>query len=267
MSADRPLNDRELLLELLAERAAGTLSTNDARELQRLLQLSPEMDSDELDLIAAAADLAMGPTSLEPLPAHLRGRLLALARDQQIIASQHSAASGPASRLQPAERTGPSPATTFAWFVAAASLLLAVWAWWPKIVPPHEPSPAEQLAALLKTNPLEAKLADPTTGQPRGEIVWSQLEQQGYMRLKGLVANDPKRQQYQLWIFDEQQDDKYPIDGGVFDVDRATGEVLVPIHSKLRVSKAKMFAITVEKPGGVVVSDRKRIVALGKIEG
>jgi anti-sigma-K factor RskA len=257
MSADRPLNEHELLLELLAERAAGTLSASDAQELQRLLQSSPGMDSDELELIAAAADLALGAVSFEPLPVHLRQRVLASARDQQ----------SPASPLRLAEHRNPSRASTLAWLVTAASLLLAIWAWWPKIVPPHEPTAAEQLANLLKQHPVEAKLADPTTGQPRGDILWSQPDQQGFMRLKGLAANDPKRQQYQLWIFDEQQDDKYPIDGGVFNVDRATGEVLVPIHSALRVGNAKMFAITVEKPGGVVVSDRKRIVALGKIEG
>ena len=39
----------------------------------------------------------------------------------------------------------------------------------------------------------------------------------------------------------------------------AGADVLVPIDAKLRVQKPKLFAITVEKPGGVVVSDQKRI--------
>ena len=41
-----------------------------------------------------------------------------------------------------------------------------------------------------------------------------------------------------------------------FDVDRATGDIVVPIRAKLRVFEPSLFAITVEKPGGVVVSRR-----------
>jgi anti-sigma-K factor RskA len=256
MSSDYASNQRELLLELLAERAAGTLSAADAADLDRLLKQFPETEQDEFDRLVAAADLAFGPTSFEPLPAELRQRLM-------VVARQHSSG-----KLRLASRREPwTPALTIAWLAAAASLLLAVWAWWPKIVPRPPATAAEQLAALINTHPLEARLADPTSGQGRGSVYWSSPQQQGYMRLTGLPANDARREQYQLWIFDEQQDDRFPIDGGVFDVDRATGEVLVPIDAKLRVGKAKMFAITVEKPGGVVVSDRKRIVALGKTDG
>jgi hypothetical protein len=77
------------------------------------------------------------------------------------------------------------------------------------------------------------------------------------MRLQGLAANDPGVVQYQLWIFDKARDAKYPVDGGVFDV--TGGEVVVPIVAKLHVEQPTLFAVTVERPGGVVVSDRKRI--------
>ena len=49
------------------------------------------------------------------------------------------------------------------------------------------------------------------------------------------------------------------VDGGVFDV-TSTGEVIVPITAKLRVDDATLFAVTVEQPGGVVVSKREHIV-------
>ena len=49
------------------------------------------------------------------------------------------------------------------------------------------------------------------------------------------------------------------VDGGVFDVP-STGEVIVPITAKLRVGGATLFAVTVERPGGVVVSRREHIV-------
>ena len=68
-----------------------------------------------------------------------------------------------------------------------------------------------------------------------------------------------KSPQYQLWIFDKGRDVRYPVDGGVFDVS-AAGEVVIPITAKLAIGQPTLFAVTVETPGGVVVSERKRIV-------
>ena len=84
------------------------------------------------------------------------------------------------------------------------------------------------------------------------------------MRFAGLAPNDPTREQYQLWIFDKDRPAETPVDGGVFDVDPATGEVVIAIDPKVRVTDATMFAVTVEKPGGVVVSKRERIPVLAK---
>jgi hypothetical protein len=58
-----------------------------------------------------------------------------------------------------------------------------------------------------------------------GDIVWAGPRQQGYMRFRGLPVNTPTKEQYQLWIFDKNQSDKTPIDGGVFDIP-TTGEVI-----------------------------------------
>ncbi len=79
------------------------------------------------------------------------------------------------------------------------------------------------------------------------------------MRFAGLAPNDRSKTQYQLWIFDKARDARYPVDGGVFDVPPG-GDVVVPIEAKLHVGAPVLFAVTVEKPGGVVVSERKRIV-------
>jgi hypothetical protein len=98
-----------------------------------------------------------------------------------------------------------------------------------------------------------------------GDVVWSSARQQGYMRFRGLAANDPTVAQYQLWIFDAERDEAYPVDGGVFDVPAAGGDVVVGIDPRLRVSRATAFAITVEKPGGVVVSSRKRLPLLAAV--
>ena len=80
------------------------------------------------------------------------------------------------------------------------------------------------------------------------------------MLFDGHPKNDPKAKQYQLWIFDESRDQKFPVDGGVFDV-TADGELIVRFESRLDVSRATLFAITEEVPGGVVVSERTTITA------
>ena len=79
------------------------------------------------------------------------------------------------------------------------------------------------------------------------------------MRFVGLAAHDPTKTQYQLWIFDKDRDDKYPVDGGVFDAG-PNGEVIIKISPKLHVDEPVLFAVTVEASGGVVVSKRERIV-------
>jgi hypothetical protein len=92
--------------------------------------------------------------------------------------------------------------------------------------------------------------------------------QSGDLRSRsGLPANDPKRYQYQLWIFDADRDERFPVDGGVFDIAPATadGDVIVPIRAKLPVGRPGLFALTRERPGGVVVSDRKEIACLAKV--
>jgi len=131
-------------------------------------------------------------------------------------------------------------------------------------VAPATPPPSEARTQLLATARDVAKLAwtptaDPASAGVTGDVVWSASAQQGYMRFVGLVPNDRAAQQYQLWIFDKTRDDKYPVDGGVFDVS-ASGEVVVRINPKLHVNDAALFAVTIERPGGVVVSKREHIV-------
>ena len=110
--------------------------------------------------------------------------------------------------------------------------------------------------------------ADATATNAAGDVVWSPTKQQGFMRFSGLEPNNPAQNQYQLWIFDEAQDARYPIDGGVFNIPASAGpagEIIVPITAKLPVSKVTLFAVTIEKPGGVVVSSRERLPLLAKV--
>jgi hypothetical protein len=128
-------------------------------------------------------------------------------------------------------------------------------------------TPAEERAALLAAPAaLKIKLAatkDPGGAGASGDVVWDPATQRGYLHFVGLAPNDPAVHQYQLWIFDGARDQRYPVDGGVFDIPANATDVVVPIHAALNVHKAAAFAITVERPGGVVVSGREHIVVLG----
>ncbi|HPF26743.1 MAG TPA: anti-sigma factor [Steroidobacteraceae bacterium] len=97
-----------------------------------------------------------------------------------------------------------------------------------------------------------------------GDVVWDGNNQRGFARFIGLPQNDPTKEQYQIWIFDAYRDERFPVDGGVFDVGK-DGTVVVRIDPKVPVNTPTMFAVTVEKPGGVVVSDRSRLVATAPI--
>lgn len=168
--------------------------------------------------------------------------------------------------LQPQRRS------VLPWLAAAACLVVAGGAvWWayaqkpaPTPVPVVATTPATERAALLANAADVSKITwtitqDPTSRSATGDVVWSPSAQKGYMRFVGLAPNDPTQFQYQLWIFDKTRDQAYPVDGGVFDV-TSNGEVVIAIDPKLHVNDLAMFAVTVEKPGGVVVSKRERIV-------
>jgi hypothetical protein len=186
-------------------------------------------------------------------------------------------------------RASASRSGTYGWLAAAACLVLAVFGWMrspappeaPAVAvlppttiippvpppPPAPPTPAQERTALLaKSDSIKVTLGatkDPASKGVNGDVVWDPVTQKGFLHFVGLAANDPAVKQYQLWIFDAARDQRYPIDGGVFDVPADASEVVIPFNASLAVSKAAAFAVTVEKPGGVVVSARQHVVALG----
>lgn len=160
--------------------------------------------------------------------------------------------------------------------VAAAFAVGVTLGWWSGSLPNPQPETAlesvetryRSLAAMTDTTRVD--WAPNAGGDVAGHVVWNDRLQQGFMAFERLPANDPKVEQYQLWIFDAARSDDHPVDGGVFDlaVDSAVqvdGMTLVPVDAKLTVNRAKMFALTVEAPGGVVVSDRSRLPGLAVV--
>jgi hypothetical protein len=176
----------------------------------------------------------------------------------------------------------------YGWLAAAACLVLAIFGWErsppspspppvavvapPPVAPPppaqpEPPTAAQERATLLaKTDSLKIPLGatkDPAAAGVTGDVVWDPTTQRGFLHFAGLAPNDPAIHQYQIWIFDAGRDKRYPVDGGVFDVPANASEVVIPIRASLMVRKPAAFAVTVEKPGGVVVSGREHVVALG----
>ena len=279
MSADTrrpqdPDRDSELsrLDELLADRAMEGLSLDEERELDRLSTEAGDADDEAFDRSAAAADLALGPQRFEPMPNELRNKIAA-----SRIASQQASErpvlrsippdSGPGA-LRPATSQRPPFVLWSGWVAAIAASLVALFVTRPNSEPPVAPPPNivdEVMGAKDTIKVVWKSTDDPDGKRVHGEIMWCNSMQKGFMRLAGLPKNDPTKHQYQLWIFCKQRDDRYPVDGGVFDVDTTTGDVIVPFNAKLEIGAPKMFAVTLEKPGGVVVSGREHIVALASL--
>lgn len=257
MTRPRDEEQAQRVEELLVQRATEGLS---AEETAELAALGAEDDM-SFDLAVAALDIAT--TRPEPLPSHLLER---------ILVSTGATTSAPRSIAQaPRRRRSEWLAFTTAGFGLAAAAAAVLWAttrppevkFKERVATPVAKSAKEERLALLKAQDAQAipwtPTKDPAGQSARGDIVWSSARQEGFVKIEGLAANDPKRAQYQLWIFDKNRDDKFPVDGGVFDV-AANGEAIIRIAPTLRVDEPVLFAVTLERAGGVVVSNRERIV-------
>ncbi len=264
------MNDE--ILDLLAERALGTLSPADESRLAELLKAAGLKDSDDMELAVAAAMNAIAAaeeaSGSEDVPAGLRDKLMADA-DQFFGSEQPSAtvtdiesarstrdSETPVAEVAP----GSSYSGRMGWAVAAMLAIVVIFVLRPGDEVPVESfdaveARAELIAEAPGTTVIEWTKPDiPAYKAVTGDVAWNDERQEGYLRLVGMPMNDPSISQYQLWIIDPDRDAN-PVDGGVFDVPEGGGEIIIPIDAKLIVSNPDAFAITREQPGGVVVSD------------
>ncbi|CAN5559426.1 hypothetical protein BH10ACI2_BH10ACI2_17490 [soil metagenome] len=280
---------QELIFDLLSKKAVYGLDDAEQRHLDAIASTTLVDEFHSFEMTAAAISI-IGLQTEEPLPPYLFSK----------IAGDAEKYVGAGSVAEPVAETPWPPAYKnieieddggrsswlgwFGWAVAAAACIaLAVNIW---ITPftmveqaKNTPQPVD-IPQILTPAQLREEMLRSTSGMIKatwgagnvkelkdlsGDVVWSDEKQAGYMRFKGLPVNDAKTSTYQLWIFDKTQDKATPIDGGTFDVS-ANGEVVIPINAKLKAAGPEMFAITVEKPGGVVVSKREKIAALAKVE-
>ncbi|MGB0767372.1 MAG: hypothetical protein ACPGYV_06650 [Phycisphaeraceae bacterium] len=261
------------LIDLMVEDATQGLAPPEQAELSAAIDndAALRIEAEAYAMAATAVELVLTqPQRVEALPNPLREKLIAAAQpyvnadssaSQLQLAGTHADVPKPVSSL--------TDGRMFGWYAAAAALVALALV----LVTPNAPAPAPTngtggvtLAPALTYDEL---LADADTlaadwgfnadgGDPRfadatGQVIWNTDKQAGYMKLAGLPVNDPDVEQYQLWIVDPARDAE-PIDGGVFDI-TARGEVIVPIDAKLRSDSPAVFAITIEQPGGVVVSE------------
>ena len=267
-------DDRGDATQRTLDRACGAAlfgespSADAAREARAAgLDLAQEIEA--FELVAAQLEAErMERASEDEIPAHLRSRLMRLAVETAAKADPAPALPAPI----PLSRARPR-APMRDWLVAAASIAFGAAATFALLRAGRETAqefPTDP-ARFVSQHPEAVRWPwtptgdDRVVGEVRGEAIFDSKSSKGLLVIEGLAANDPTLEQYQLWIFDAARDDRYPVDGGVFDVP-AGGRAVIPVAAKLSVDKPVLFAVTIEKPGGVVVSDR-RIAILAKPEG
>jgi len=290
------------LVELLVQRAVDGLNSSERAELKQLLSEDRYVDAGRFEYTAASLLLSSDVENNAPeeMPYSLRERLMAqadtvaasmpaapsrqtssqprvisIAGRSRTTTAAPAASSPPSVSKAPAARKPASFGGKVGWFAAAASVLIAIAGWWPRMQ--GDPMVEAPMASTLEQERQELLVQqgvvtrtwqttqDPVASGVTGDVVWDQRTQNGYLRFRGLQANNSDEMQYQLWIFDGTRDERYPIDGGVFDIPPGQGEVIVPITAKLQVRNPAAFAVTIERPGGSVVSSRDRIVVLAPV--
>ena len=118
----------ERLVDLLVKQTTEGLAPAEKAELERLMTRHRDADPELIERVAAAVTLA-GPIDDEPMPADLRRRVEAEGR--RIVAGSVSPVTDIRTRRR-AEQPGASP-SQWLWLAAAASVVLAVVGWWPRL--------------------------------------------------------------------------------------------------------------------------------------
>ncbi|HEX3101061.1 MAG TPA: anti-sigma factor, partial [Pyrinomonadaceae bacterium] len=231
---------QDILFDLLTTKAIYGLDEAGVRQLDELDPGTADLEFYSLELAAAA--ISMVGLEQEPLPAHLRSKIISNAEQyfsdaRTLVSERLPPVTQSVSEKTVRESSGGSWFSWFGWAAAAmACIALAANIWFTRFQPkvevaqinppattPRTMTPAELRDQMMNAATDTIKAAF-TVGNMKeltqvvGDVVWSDDKQTGYMRVQGLPVNDASKATYQLWIFDKTQDKETPIDGGTFDV-------------------------------------------------
>lgn len=263
----------EELFDLLADKATFGLDETGTLRLDSLLKEYPWVRADYLDEAAAFAAIAFteGDVLTGDVPDDVMTRI-----SQGVHASIESENSAGSESETVLARIDPpaAPGTVgwLGWVAAAAAIAVAFVIARP--IEPATPGSEAELVAWIDQHPEAIRwdwapgLVEPDE-DATGMVTFDPVSQEGYMLIKGLEPNDPRFQQYQLWIWDKDRepdpenptplaDDVHPVDGGIFNVNDE-GQAVIPIKAKLVIDQPYLFAVTVERPGGVAKSDKSQV--------
>jgi len=280
---------KEMLYDLLVKRVTEGLTLEEQEKLAVFDANTVKLELRELEKTAAA--IGMASVEIEPMPEHLFSRIAQAApatleaKEAEFDGGTTIPAIAPTHTAEEVFQKKPGSFILGLLGWVATAILLAVLGIQnyngrfsqqpekavvalPSPSAMNEPTMAQQRDELLRSAP-DVVRATWSPGNMKdlkitGDVVWSDSKQQGYMRFHGLPANDATKTCYQLWIFDKTQDEATPNIGGIFDVS-SNGDLILPIHASLHAESPQMFALTIERHGGVMVSKREKIAALAKV--
>ncbi|MDP1660628.1 MAG: anti-sigma factor [Phycisphaerales bacterium] len=273
----QPHPDLPRLLELLAAESIVDLSADEAAELDALRRrVPPVVDAHGRPVSRAGASAVVGTllaasaggSDVQPLSPALRARLIA--QGEAIVAGAAVRPAVVPQRLASGRRTWIGPIGWAGWAAAVVSTTFFVW----QVMTNQPPQMADRLAEVLEDTTGTVRIAlapqtDPLASGLAGEVIWNRAGQNGFLRVHGLAQNDPAKEQYQVWLVDaSRREGDQAVDCGVFN---STGgfvrgdDIYIPIYAKLPVGTPTAFAITVERPGGVVRSTRERLLATAAV--
>lgn len=271
-------NEDDELAMLLAGDVLGDLDDSEKLRLEELSASAEQLDGTRESLARVADFIGNAPEgSRDHLPSSDEEIQMPLNPELAEKIRRDAIAYFPAGKIENPTRSkvGFLTSSWVGWCVAACLAVVCINLWFAETRDSQSPVAAivtseRSAQQWMRSHPkainLKWEIKDPSMvvseTQPGG-LVWDAGSQSGFMSFKALPVNDAAVQQYQLWIIDPKRDDE-PIDGGVFDIVRA-GESIVPILAKLDVIEPVGFAVTVEKPGGVVVSDQSRLPLLAMV--
>jgi hypothetical protein len=251
----------------------------------------PDNDDAELELAAAAVQLAHGGRADEPLPPLLARRIeaegRALVGGARTRSTPRRVKSTTDAGAQVVVVEMPHSARTFdwvrwsGWLAAAACAVFLVGhayrndagratAGLAASTRPMHPdarviSPMLEATSAHEVDVIRGALRE-DGGAVEAEVIWNDGAQHGTLRARHLSPTD-EGFEYQVWLFSSDEPDALPAPAARFRVSGNVTETVVALSPPVRVTHPDRVRITREREGGVIVSKQDRVVLEGQLGG